>query len=457
MAGAPTAPAHGPAAQPAVRIEPAPAQWDALLEKSRRRPGAEKRIAFRRALGLAEDRPIIMTGHQLEFFHPGVLAKYIAAQQASATLGAVNVWIAVDQDDNDFASFAAPQSAPSGELRRVATQLAPDSVGAGVPVGTRPAVNPTAPENFDAPLESITRGAARMIEALRRRAEAPDAADQMIGALDDLMSPVVAPAPTIRAASLVRTTLFAELLDRMRSDPAPMRAAYNRAAEAHSEAGVRPLRDEDELPLWIVAPGRPRMRARVGGIEKTPVAHLAPRALLMTGLLRLAGADLFIHGIGGDAYDHVTDQWFAEWLGVELAPSVLVTADLALPLPGAEISTGDAERQIWLAHHARHDPGVLGDEEARAEKERRLALVKQARAEGADPSPHFQEMQRRLRAYRERHRDDLAALDEKAARARAALASRAVTTDRTWPFPLHEDAALARLRDAIASRFRTDG
>ena len=40
--------------------------------------------------------------------------------------------------------------------------------------------------------------------------------------------------------------------------------------------------------------------------------RLSPRALSLTGFLRLAVVDQFVHGIGGALYDRVTDQILAK-------------------------------------------------------------------------------------------------------------------------------------------------
>ena len=52
----------------------------------------------------------------------------------------------------------------------------------------------------------------------------------------------------------------------------------------------------------------------------------------MTGLMRLAGCDLFIHGTGGGAYDLVTEEWLGSWMGWTLA--LLVLREM-LPSDGA--------------------------------------------------------------------------------------------------------------------------
>ncbi|MEC9372360.1 MAG: hypothetical protein VYC34_00885, partial [Planctomycetota bacterium] len=55
----------------AITIEPAPARWTAP------RPADDaESTRFREQLGLPTGRPIVLTGHQAEFWHPGVLAKF---------------------------------------------------------------------------------------------------------------------------------------------------------------------------------------------------------------------------------------------------------------------------------------------------------------------------------------------------------------------------------------------
>ncbi len=74
---------------------------------------------------------------------------------------------------------------------------------------------------------------------------------------------------------------------------------------------------------------------------------IRPRALTTTAFLRLAVADLFIHGIGGGKYDQITDK-FARSLWDLTPPRYLVaTATLHLPLPETELQKcSDSEFEI---------------------------------------------------------------------------------------------------------------
>ncbi|MCU0689694.1 MAG: hypothetical protein MUE97_08145, partial [Phycisphaerales bacterium] len=184
-------------------------------------------------------------------------------------------------------------------------------------------------------------------------------------------------------------------------------------------------------------------------------AHLAPRALLLTGLLRAFACDLFIHGTGGGAtdsdrgYDRVTEDWFADWLSLPLAPATSATATLLPDLGHAPTVT---EAQVRTArtrpHHAKHHPALLGNPEAQAIKDRFVAQI----------AATTDRPQRRT-LYRQMHEALARAVAPEALsllRTEAdALAQRfeleAPLRDRTLPWPLHTRADLLALSREIAA------
>lgn len=173
--------------------------------------------------------------------------------------------------------------------------------------------------------------------------------------------------------------------------------------------------------------------------------------------MRLGACDLFIHGTGGGAYDLVTEDWIGAWLGRPLAPAAVVTATV---LPDVRVTNlHDAERAdhaSWLAHAARHNPGLLGDESADAAKRELLARIEQAKLVGQSPAPLFTQLHESLREARERHATTLETLDREAQRLqRAAGGARRgaqIARDRTLAFPLVPNDRLLALRDAIRDR-----
>lgn len=436
-----------------VILKPDPADWRRALERARSDDAARE---VRASLGLPTDRPIVMTGHQAEIWHPGILAKFLAAEVVADTTGAAAAWLVVDQDAGEPGLMRYPTRRRAGERegRLEAAQITcPPSqrVPGETPTGSMPTLG--SPEAFPDEL-------APTIEALAACADASDAAGQVTGALTDLMRTRVGiePRPWLRATALSRTGLFARWLDRMRSDPAGCVESYNAAAERTPGAGIRPLiarpsADRYELPLWRVRPGEPRTPVYSVMLDDIPIAELAPRAILMTALVRRAACDLFIHGTGGGAYDGVADRWISDWLGETLSPMVVASATCTLDLGVEDVSDDDVARAAWRAHAARHNPGLIGDDEAARRKRAMLEKVESARAAGEDPTPHYRAMHAALAEARDRHGQDLAAIDREVERLRGQRADAEISAVRTWPFTLYPDATLAELREKIRAAF----
>lgn len=479
----------------APRIVPEPRTWGERL-RARGTPLDDRARRFRRQLGLPQDRPVILSGHQAAFWHPGILAKYLAMSAASRALDAAPAWITVDQDDNDPLTIRYPAVDPDAALvpdpsrtiarPRVGVWRAGDAGGRGVPTASRPASPVVAPAFTDArPADdAVARGLERIAEALRRHSHEPTLARQVARALDDLLAPLVPPAQTLFASALAATDAFAEILDAIRRDPRACTLAYNHAVAMHPGAGVRPLIIEPpggrcELPLWALEAARPRRPVFAHDLPALAPDRLAPRALLLTGLLRSGACDLFIHGTGGggpgdDAplpphahanaappspapgYDRVTRDWFARWLGpsAALCPLAVVTATLRLPMPGHDPTTPEhAARAAWTAHRARHDPAILGDAPRAAEAAAIVEAIRRARGDRARRAALYASLHRLLADSIAAHADEIARLDRLAADARADLAASRVRSDRTWPFPVYPPSMLAALRDSIERAF----
>lgn len=468
-----------PQASPTLLLRPEPSAWFRSLRWQQARTGtgevrwpagldAAARL-FRAQLGLPHALPLVMTGHAPEFWHPGVLAKFIAADVFAPRVGALPVWLMADQVPVAECLVRYPALRQGvltvGTVRlREAGQSAPDS--AGVPPDTAAAF--------------VCQGLARMIAAWHRHAQAGSLPVQALAAVRDLAGELLdhPQVPVVWASTLGTTALFGELVRRMRDDPRACVQAYNHAARVHPAAGVRLLLADErrrryELPLWrrvsptVRVPVFSDDLARAGdagttaGPGATGLPLLLPRALLLTAMVRLAGCDLFIHGTGGggddaghEGYDRVMEAWLESWLGLApavLAPVVVVSATLHLPLLHDVPTPTEAARAAWLAHRAAHDPGLLGDTDADRRRRELLARLQQAAAPAR--AALFARLHALLDEYRARHAETLAALRRHAQAARAQSRGWAVLTDRTWPFPLYPPEALRALRQRIVAGF----
>lgn len=437
---------------------------------------------FREQLGLPTDRPIVMTGHQAQVWHPGILAKYIAADVAAERFGANAAWVVVDQDTHDPSEVRYPVRAGGKddalEVRTWRADGAERAWGerfAEVPVGMTPAFGPGAvPEDVQrAAAPHVRAGMMAIRDALARHADEPNAARQVGSALTDLLKGIVRPAPTVYALELCRTDLFKTLVQKMVADPERCLGAYQRAVKAHVDAKVAPLH-EGEVPLWAIPEqaGAARKRATLAMLTSGSACRVAPRALLMTAMFRMAGCELFVHGLGGggvdgaQGYDAITDEWMREWLGVTLPPVAVVTATVRLNFGGAG---GDGQSQHaaltpeqiaharWVAHAAKHRPELLGDAEgaaarARAVEELRALHGKRDEASRRAKRAAYRALHEVLVGVRERRHARLEAIRAEATAAAARRGEAEIIADRTWAFPLYEAGQIAGLRGAIEAR-----
>jgi len=459
--------------EPRVVLEPEPSQWIALARRGSSMT-ADRKQRFRAQLGLPTDRPIVMTGHQPAFWHPGILSKYFAAESSARRIIGSTAWLVVDHDANAWNELSVPirsggTGSDSVRLARRTWRYAPRPRG-DTPAASCPSFDPVPFDGReDAALDCVRDGLEKVEAALRSRRDERDAARQVSLAVGDYLvrpsghgTPLLSASPIVFSTDVAGTDFFLEIVERFRRDPRRAAEAYNRAVARFPKARVQPLMSDGagiEAPLWRLRPGEARQRVFADdlGDSNTESGRLAPRALLLTAVMRLAGCDLFIHGRGGALYDLITEAWIGDWLGESLAPTVAVTADVLLPFDDTRSVAELPETSIWRAHHARHDPSLLGDEAGATLKRSHLAEIEALRRERRDAKAAFLAMHEALRRYRTNRARDLAELQAKADAARALARETAITHDRTWSFAMYPPADLERLKRSIEARFSGAG
>jgi hypothetical protein len=292
--------------------------------------------------------------------------------------------------------------------------------------------------------------------------------------------------------------LFVAEMLRRRAD---LFAAYNDSLAEyrrvyHERSAAQPVPDlacdgpRMELPLWAWRAGERRRRLWVedapgGGVRLTAdgaqVAALSadevrrpdaaaarlreardrgwkvrPRALSMTLFVRLAVADVFIHGLGGALYDKITDAMFERLLGVRPPELILASATVHLPLetfPARPRDLEVARRAVrdWrynpdrmLAAEALGRPGVR----APADEKRRLVAHRGAtRAERRRDFLRVRDLNDRLAAF---DADGPERARRRLAEVRRQLRANAILRGREYPYCLYPPEDLAAFyRQAI--------
>lgn len=431
------------------------AAFDALTK-----PSAAK-AAARAELGLPTERPIVMVGHQAQAWHAGILAKLIAADELATRHDAALVWLTPDQDANEPTMIPYPACTHAGRLKRREWLVdAGAFVRPGTPTGSRLTIEPgSTPREArtEWPHEAAKAGLDRLHAALSARRDEPSLARQYTGAMLEMARRMlgIEVDATLTASGMARGAAFRMWADRMHREARGCVLAYNAAAQAKPDAGVRSLEMEPtwELPLWALTPEKPRRP--VFGNEPMP-EQIAPRALAMTGFARTLLCDAWVMGIGGEAYDAVTRDWLNAWMGrADLAPGVIATATLRLPLRDGPLPNAQrAAKAAWRLHHARHHPEMLDQDDRQRRRDEIVKAIAEAPRRSAERHRLFGDLRSVLHDARDAGETTLDAMREDAEAERERLRDMERVLDRTWPFALHDDAALrdldAHVRQAAA-------
>lgn len=240
----------------------------------------------RQSLGLPTEKPIVIVGHQPTFFHPGILAKFIAADRLVQEIDGVLVYLVVDHHKGN-----------AGKLKTSEQQIEIATVQSDVAMNYQPRVEI---------IEDI-----EPFSSALRKAGGENAAMQFAHASVQLMSPWASVHHVISASELLHSRFGSAVVNEMQSNTRSCIEAYNSAVETYPDSNISTLLD-GELPLW----------------QSNNVLH--PRALLLTLLARLVACDLFVHGTGGIKYDRAMECWCDAWLGCFPCNAVMATATLRL-------------------------------------------------------------------------------------------------------------------------------
>jgi hypothetical protein len=365
------------------------------------RSASEWRRDLRRRLGLRG--PLVVTGHQAEFFHAGVFAKTIAAHNLAAQAGGSPVFLSVDSDLPKTLQVTVPEITSNG-LRPV--NLAIPGCDPQRPMESQPAAPRREWVGFFVRMAALHEhggaslvrpfadawlaGGAPQIEfcpAILRGSAAIEQALDLPGV------------HAVRVSALCAMPEFRAFAAHLIQHAPRLAAAYNEAqaryrARHRVQSATRPVPplatagDQTEVPLWVSQPDGPRQRlqvARVGerfelyaGSERIAELSMAelgdppalaqpwsferagwrlrPRALALSTFARLLLADVFIHGIGGARYDEITDDYAREFFGVELAPLCCVSATLHLPLPHSGVRLEEVRGARRASRDVRFNP-----------------------------------------------------------------------------------------------------
>lgn len=320
-------------------------------------------------------RPLLMTGHQPELYHPGVWAKNVGIHQLTHQLGGSGLNLNVDSDVAKTTILKIPMNQgekhdqhlaygpPHPPLPYEDWQCHDETSFAQVSEHFADASKewpwkPVFPEFWKSVLQQTKRTSnipSRWLLARHQWERQHDIANH-----EFLMS------------QWCTTSFFRWLLSVFIADAVHFASVYNQELERYRKEHrirsanhpVANLKHSDsliELPFWVWQTGT-HQRSRLcikkqngtlelialQGTQETLISnlnsalsteHLAlslpwkfrPKALITSMMFRLFVADLFVHGIGGAVYDELTDRIFQRFWKVKLPSFAVMTATLRLP------------------------------------------------------------------------------------------------------------------------------
>ena len=330
------------------------------------------------------EQPLIVTGHQCEFIHCGVLIKYMLLNHLAAATNGVALNLVVDSDLPKHTSLAIP--CLGEQLQRC--ELSLSSVSPQVPMQYQPA--PTADDisRFAAELNALALPdhlrprAQHIIELLQQAAQqASDLAEMFMLLNRRLAEQLHLTWIDLPVSLMARSQSFATFAQSLLNDSRRVRQCYNQALADYRRANkirnpaqpLPPLAELDETiresPFWVLQPNCPRQPAYANdhgdifaGPSPTSAStgmELRPRALTLTIFARLFLADTFLHGTGGARYDHIADRFIKNYYGIEPPAFAATSATMRLPL-GDYLTGAQAREQLrhlaWRLRDLRYNP-----------------------------------------------------------------------------------------------------
>jgi hypothetical protein len=452
-------------------------------------------------------RPLIVTGHQPELFHPGVWVKNFATAAIARACDGISLNLIVDNDIPKDSAIRVPAFA-EGRLRAVPVEF--DRWPGEIPYEDWNVGDESMFASFPDRVREVPGGALAdpllddfWPRAIRRRGEVAGVGLRFALARREIEASWGASNLEVPLSVVCQTDSFLWFASHLIAQLPRYQAVHNECLERyraahhirsrhHPVATLGRVDDWLEAPFWVWRAGQPRRRAllarqrprvvelRIAGEQELLTSlplnpegeaccaverlrdlparsiRLRTRALTTTMFARLLLGDLFIHGIGGAKYDELGDEIIRRFCGFEPPGFLTLSLTLRLGLPTQAANPQDLvaiDREIrdltFNPDRHLHEPFP---EELRS-------IVEAKRAAVAGPVTSRRERAARVRAIR-RHNDAMQRwvqairgdLVDRRRVIREGLRSNRIARSREFASVLHSESRLESvLRDVGAA------
>jgi hypothetical protein len=452
---------RAPNANQEILADPAFDRFPAFVEQNRRlldqsdvTIGKLSLQEFRRQarleiLGDNSDRPLLITGHQPELFHPGVWVKNFAMHGLAKKINALPLHLIADHDTMKAATMMLPTW---NEWNAAAIRLekwAYDEFETEQPWEKRKIRKPEQWAEFVQKVNESGKqwGYEPLLTSLPKvsteQAATWSTRFTVLRQHVEYTWGCVNREVTVSAMS--QSDSFQRFIQEIFENADRFRNTYNLAVMQYrtryrlrSHSHPVPNLAENELPFWVYD-GNQRHAASQNDFGRT----LRPRALTLTLFARLCLGDLFIHGIGGGKYDEVTDTIIRNYFGIEPPAYQVMSATLHLPLPGFPATTNDLHRLHRQRRELDWEPDrQLEDPQASALKRRKQELIAERSGNPVERRQRYRELlmvKHDLRRFVEPTRREL---EQKLNQISTEVSANAMLRRRDFAWVLYPEAVL---------------
>jgi hypothetical protein len=282
---------------------------------------------------------IILTGHQPTFHHPGILIKNVLAHNLARQSGGIAIHMVHDTDAEEIifpypervSDIVKKKSAKLNDASQILRHESFKPADRSAMLRLTDALRSEVRLVFGPEMIGAIHGGLDLLEKSVREASRPmDVPDRLRLAWEAQNRIDVY---TVYSSDLFESSSFQCFFEHVREHGDRFREIYNRLLADYRRAkGIKnpaqPLPDlrPKELPFWVVQHGN-----RLPFIEgETSDGQILPRAVTLTLFCRLFFCDVFVHGLGGERYDRITDEILREFFDFAGAPFTAASATLAL-------------------------------------------------------------------------------------------------------------------------------
>ena len=272
---------------------------------------------------------IIMSGHQPNFLHPGILFKDILASKIAKETGATVLHLIVDTDQVGMEFVLPVSDGTHAHLERYLFHKREHNVYKYVKtteddrkklVEIREKISS---DNCFLPKDKKSEFLALM-DTIIEKSRSTEFFYQLTEIFRNHF--IAANAPEIidiHLSDLTETECFRVFVEKIRERHTEFKNIFNaKLAEYRQKHNIsnkaQPIPDlkDNEMPFWILDKEGKRLHMYTDSDNK----NIIPRAITLTMFLRLFVSDLFIHGTGGGRYEAVSHETVKDFFKIQGAP-----------------------------------------------------------------------------------------------------------------------------------------